>query len=171
MRIIEQIKRSFWHKSIGLHTPIIIHITTESLCSSKSCRRASKSCMPTNRQIVIDFYIAANARDHKGMAKHLSDQVRWIEQSSSLAFRRFANSDELIFQILNERKKAWNDYRLDIDALIDGGNRIVGIGWIDGVYRATGSRTRIRFAHIWEFFQGKIVSFEQITGVLIITDS
>lgn len=126
--------------------------------------------MPTNRQIIDDYYIASNLQDHQGMVKYLAEDILWSDRRRSLTPQPSAAPNEVISRVLKERQKAWKEYRIEIDTLIDGGNRIAAIGWKIGTYRANDTPTRIRFAHVWELCHGKIISFEEISGILLISD-
>ncbi|HKX45044.1 MAG TPA: nuclear transport factor 2 family protein, partial [Burkholderiaceae bacterium] len=59
-------------------------------------------------------------------------------------------------------------YQFKLQSLIDGGDRIVGIGDYRGTYRATGKSMHARVVHVWDLADGKIVRFVQFTDTLLV---
>jgi ketosteroid isomerase-like protein len=39
---------------------------------------------------------------------------------------------------------------------------VISAGWYEGLYKATGTVARARFAHVWRMRDGKVDRFEQI---------
>jgi hypothetical protein len=57
---------------------------------------------------------------------------------------------------------------MTLESLVDGGDRIVGIGTYSGTYKRTGRAMQARVAHVWRLAGGKIVAFEQFTDTLLV---
>ncbi|MDB4582334.1 nuclear transport factor 2 family protein [Draconibacterium sp.] len=55
----------------------------------------------------------------------------------------------------------YNDFNIDIDDFVDGGNKIVMVGHYTGTWKATGKKFRANATHTWSFKDGKVASFFQ----------
>jgi ketosteroid isomerase-like protein len=55
------------------------------------------------------------------------------------------------------------DVTIEVDELLDAGDKVVMLGYYNGVRRATGKRFRAQAAHIWTMAAGKAVKFQQYT--------
>jgi hypothetical protein len=57
----------------------------------------------------------------------------------------------------------WDDYTAVPTTYIAAGDRVVALGDYSGTYKATGRSVQAPFAHVWQFVDGKVVSFRQFT--------
>jgi ketosteroid isomerase-like protein len=73
-----------------------------------------------------------------------------------------------VFKVLGSE---WDNYRMMLESLIDGGDCIVGIGNYSGTYKRTGRAMQARVAHVWRLAGGKIVGFEQFTDTLLVANA
>ena len=55
----------------------------------------------------------------------------------------------------------WNDFRLSIGQIVDGGDVVVALGRYRATNKTTGKPLDAQFAHVWTFRDGKIVGFQQ----------
>ena len=55
----------------------------------------------------------------------------------------------------------WNDFRVNVEELVDGGDTVVALGRYTGSNKATGLPLNAQFVHVWKFRDGKIVRFQQ----------
>jgi uncharacterized protein len=62
----------------------------------------------------------------------------------------------------------WIGYALEVDEVLQDGDRVVGIGTYSGVYKATGRPFSARVVHLWRFVDGKAVKFEQVTDTAMV---
>jgi len=60
----------------------------------------------------------------------------------------------------------WENFSVNSEELIDGGERIVSLGHYTGVCKATGKPMRAQFAHVFSVKNGKIASFQQYADTL-----
>jgi len=65
----------------------------------------------------------------------------------------------------------WQDYRFELERLIDGGDEVVGVGVYRGTYRATGKTLQARVTHLWRLEAGQIAAFEQFTDTLLVAQA
>ncbi|MGD9967695.1 MAG: nuclear transport factor 2 family protein [Hyphomonadaceae bacterium] len=60
----------------------------------------------------------------------------------------------------------WENFSVNSEELIDGGERVVSLGHYTGVCKATGKPMRAQFAHVFSVKNGKIASFQQYADTL-----
>lgn len=55
----------------------------------------------------------------------------------------------------------FDDFQIEIDELIDGGDSVVMKGLYSGIWKPTGKKFRANAAHIWTLKDGKVTHFFQ----------
>ena len=121
-----------------------------------------------NLDIVRDHYAASARGDIQAMMAEVSPQVRWTEMEGFPCAGTWVGPQAVadsVFAVLGEQ---WEGYRFELESLVDGGERVIGIGSYHGTFRATGKPMRARVAHVWQLQGGKIVAFEQFTDTLLV---
>jgi uncharacterized protein len=63
------------------------------------------------------------------------------------------------------------DVTIEVDELLDAGEKVVMLGFYTGVRKATGKRFRAQAAHIWTIVAGKAVKFQQYTDTYQLAES
>lgn len=124
--------------------------------------------MRSNLQIVSEHYAASDRGDLAAMLADVAPDARWTEMAGFPCAGTWvgpAHIAEHVFKVLGSE---WNDYRMTLESLVDGGDCIVGIGTYSGTYKRTGRAMQARVAHVWRLTGGKIVAFEQFTDTLLV---
>jgi len=124
--------------------------------------------MNTNLDIIRAHYAASAAGDIDAMMADMSAQVRWTEMAGFPCAGTWVGPQAVIENVFAVLGKEWENYRFELQTLIDGGDHILGLGSYRGVYRATGKEVHARVAHVWKLQDGKIVEFEQFTDTLLV---
>ncbi len=75
---------------------------------------------------------------------------------------------QVIENVFKALGSTWSSYRFELQELIDGGDRVTGLGTYHGTYGNTGKSMQARVAHVWRLQDEKIVQFEQFTDTLLI---
>ena len=55
----------------------------------------------------------------------------------------------------------WNNFKVTVDQIVDGGDTVVALGRYTGTNKATGQPLDAQFAHVWTLRDGKVVRFQQ----------
>lgn len=55
----------------------------------------------------------------------------------------------------------WNDFRVNVEQVIDGGETVVALGRYSATNKSTGLPLNAQFVHVWKFRDGKVVRFQQ----------
>ncbi len=123
---------------------------------------------PSNLDIVRAHYTASAAGDIDAMMVNVSAQVRWTEMAGFPCAGTWVGPQAVIDNVFAVLGKEWENYRFELQTLIDGGENIVGVGTYRGVYRATGKEVQARVTHVWTLQDGMVVAFEQFTDTLLV---
>jgi ketosteroid isomerase-like protein len=123
----------------------------------------------TNLDIVRDHYAASARGDIKAMMAEVSPQVRWTEMEGFPCAGTWVGPQAVIDNVFAVLGAQWDDYRFELESLVNGGESIVGIGIYRGVFRVTGRPMHARVAHVWRLQDGQIVAFEQFTDTLLVS--
>ncbi len=113
--------------------------------------------MRSNLQIVSDHCVASGRGDSAAMIADVAPDARWTGMAGSLCGHVFA-----------PLRSEWHAYRMTLESLIDGGDRIVGIGSYAGTYERSGRAMQARVVHVWRLAGGRIVGCEQFTDTLLV---
>lgn len=122
--------------------------------------------MKSNLQIIAEHYEASARGDLAGMLAEVSSNVRWTEMDGFPCGGTWIGPEAVVAQVFSVLARDWENYRFELDALVDGGASIVGIGTYRGVHRASGKAMVARVAHHWQLEGGRITAFEQFTDTL-----
>lgn len=115
-----------------------------------------------NVKTIQDLYAAFGRGDVAFIVSKLADDVRWVSHLDSVVpwSGDFSGKDciprffEAIFQSVEVEA-------LEPKEWISDGDAVVSLGEFGCRVRATGKRSRTRWAFIWRFREGKISSYEQ----------
>jgi hypothetical protein len=58
-----------------------------------------------------------------------------------------------------------------VDEIFSAGDKVVALGFYDGVYKANGKRFQAQVAHIWTLADGKAVKFQQYVDTYQLAES
>jgi ketosteroid isomerase-like protein len=124
--------------------------------------------MKSNLDIIKSHYAASDRLDLAGMMADVSPAVRWTEMAGFPCAGTWVGPQQVIDNVFAVLGSTWEGYHFKLERLVDGGERIVGIGDYGGTFRATGKRMQARVVHVWQLAQGQIVQFEQFTDTLLV---
>ena len=127
--------------------------------------------MKSNLDIVKAHYAASDRLDTAAMMADVSPEVRWTEMAGFPCAGTWIGPQQVIDKVFAVLGSTWNGYRFELESLVDGGDRIVGVGTYRGTYPATGKSMSARVAHVWQLKGGKIVAFEQFTDTLLVAQA
>ena len=127
--------------------------------------------MKTNTDIVRAHYAASTRGDTAAMMADVASDARWTEMAGFPCAGTWIGPQAIIENVFTVLGREWQDYRFELDAVIDGGGQVVATGSYHGTYRATGKTMQARVAHVWTLEDGKVVAFEQFTDTLVVNQA
>ena len=117
-----------------------------------------------NVTLIKSLYEAFGRGDIPAVLDCFDPAIEWIAADNSpLADRSPYRGVREVHEGVFMRAVADFDVTIEVDALLDAGERVVMLGHYHGVRKATGKRFRAQAAHIWTMAGGKAVKFQQYT--------
>ena len=65
----------------------------------------------------------------------------------------------------------WDGFRVDVEEILDCGQRVVALARYRAVYKATGKQLDAQVAHVWTVEDGKVIRFDQYTDTFAVRRS
>jgi hypothetical protein len=124
-----------------------------------------------NLQAVQDYYAAAARGDIEGMLGFLAPDVEWTEMAGFPYAGTYHGVDEVVANVFARIGSEWEDFRVDVDTFVDGGETIAVVNTYGGTYKATGKPMTARAVHVWRVRDGKAVGFEQFVDTLKVSEA
>lgn len=121
--------------------------------------------------IIREHYAASDRGDLEAMLAPLAPDVNWIEAAGFPYGGTYHGRDELVRGIFERLPVEWDDYRVSMREIVDGGDTITAIGTESGTYRRTGRFFTARVVHVWWFEDGLVAAFEQFADTELVNDA
>lgn len=74
---------------------------------------------------------------------------------------RCVGHQEIVEKVFSQIPEHYEDFNIEINDFVDGGEKIVMVGFYTGTWKATGKQFKANATHTWTFKDGKISSFFQ----------
>jgi len=78
---------------------------------------------------------------------------------------------EALGRYFGEVQGRWEDFRVALDDLVDGGDRVVALGRFTGRPRINGRYVEIPFALVWTMHGGRAVRVDEYTDTALLMDA
>ncbi len=119
--------------------------------------------MSDNVGKVRDLYTAFSERDEMSIRRLLHEDIEWIQCRGFPGGDHHHGIDAVVKKVYDGLQREWNDWRVDIDELLDAGGSVVALGRYSGKHVETGRSMDAVFAHVYDIEGGKITRFRQYT--------
>ena len=124
--------------------------------------------MRTPYQIVAAHYAASDRHDIDAMMADLAPDVQWTEMAGFPCAGTFVGRDAIVAKVFAVLGRDWQNFRFDLERLIDGGDTVVGEGDYSATHGATRKPMKVRVVHVWQVRDGKVRRFEQFCDTLLV---
>jgi uncharacterized protein len=114
--------------------------------------------MPSNIDMTRDLYDAFNKGDVPTVLGAMAQDITW-EEPESVPYGSHTGRDAVAEKVFSLVVQHIEDFSVQPDEWIDGGDTVVVLGTYRGRGSATGKVLDTPFVHIWRFAQGKISGF------------
>jgi len=128
------------------------------------CTTASPpAAAAANSQRVRAIYESFARGDVPAVLGSLDPGIVWNEaESIAYADRNpYRGPQSVLDGVFMRIGRDWNDFRVNIGQVVDGGDVVVALGRYTATNKTTGKPLDAQFAHVWTFRDGKIVGFQQ----------
>lgn len=119
-----------------------------------------------NLEITEEIYEAFNHGDFTKVLEMFAPKVEWVAAENSplgdqSPYRGLSEVRDKVFARIAAGLPGLTIKANEIFAV--GDEKVVMLGYYDGVFKATGKSIHAQVAHIWTFSGGKVVKFQQYT--------
>jgi ketosteroid isomerase-like protein len=126
-----------------------------------------------NINVINKTYEAFGRRDFAAVLEHFAPTIEWVAAvNSPLAdrspYRGLGGVREGVFMRIAE---GFERLTVNVDEIFGAGDKVVALGFYDGVYNANGKRFQAQVAHIWTLAGGKVVKFQQYVDTYQLAES
>jgi hypothetical protein len=123
--------------------------------------------MSQAEEIVRSAYAAFAAGDLERVLSVLSPAIRWSEATGGPYGGVYVGPQQVVENVFMKLGGEWEGFSATPHEFVASGDTVVALGEYGGVFRATGKRLKVPFAHVWKFQGGQAVSFEQHTDTAV----
>jgi uncharacterized protein len=125
--------------------------------------------MSENADLVRGFYAAAAAGDPRFMDLfHPDVEFRMPEV---LPHGGTIRGRDALGSYFGDVLARWDDFRAELDDLVDGDDRVVAIGRFCGRPKANGRYVEVPFALVWTLRGGQAVAVDEYTDTALLLDA
>jgi uncharacterized protein len=126
-----------------------------------------------NIKIVDKIYEAFNHGNYAAVLDFFGTRFEWFAADHSpLADQSPYRGLDAVREGVFDRIAAGFEYlRIKPDEIFGAGDKVVMLGYYDGLFKANGNRFEAQVAHVWTLAGGKAVKFQQYVDTLQIAES
>ena len=73
----------------------------------------------------------------------------------------FVGANAILEGVLSKIPEYFEDFNVEITDFVDGGDKVVMVGYYVGTYKQTGKKFKANATHVWTINDGKIAKFFQ----------
>ena len=125
--------------------------------------------MSKNADLVRAFYAAAAVGDPGAMDLFAPD-VEFC-MPDALPHGGAIHGREALGGYFGEVQGRWEDFRAELDDLVDGGDRVVAMGRFCGRPKVSGRYVEVPFALIWALRDGRAIRVDEYTDTALLIDA
>jgi hypothetical protein len=118
-------------------------------------------------EIVRSAYAACAAGDIETVLSIFSPAIRWSEAAGGPYGGVFVGPQQVLENVFMKLGSEWDGFSATPHEFVASGDAVVALGEYGGVFKATGKRLKVPFAHVWKFRDGQAVSFDQYTDTAV----
>jgi ketosteroid isomerase-like protein len=122
-----------------------------------------------NVQSARELYDAFNRGDLETFERGLSQQIMWNEAENSLncAGNPYRSYAAVLDGVFKPTLRDFDQFRVDLEQLIDAGEYAIGCGHYRGRSKATGKQASVQFCHVLHFDQsGRLDRLQEYADTL-----
>ena len=126
-----------------------------------------------NIAIINRIYEAFGQRDFDAALILFGATIEWVAAvNSPLADRSpYRGPDEVREGVFMRIAAGFDRLTVKVDEMFGADDKVVALGFYDGVYNANGRRFQAQVAHIWTLADGKAVKFQQYVDTYQLAES
>lgn len=126
-----------------------------------------------NINVINKIYAAFGHRDFAAVLDLFGPTIEWIAAvNSPLADHSpYRGLDEVREGVFTRIAAGFESLTVKVDEIFSAGDKVIVLGFYDGVYTPNGKRFQAQVAHIWTLAGGKAVKFQQYVDTYQLAES
>ncbi|WP_340114005.1 nuclear transport factor 2 family protein [Maribellus mangrovi] len=117
-----------------------------------------------NLDLLKEGYQKFAEHDIEAVTEHWKADIHW-HQCTGFPFvtnnGTYVGKQAIVEGIFANIPVHYDNFNIEIDDFVDGGDKIVMVGHYTGTWKATGKKFRANATHVWTFEKGQVSSFFQ----------
>ena len=125
-----------------------------------------------NIDLINTIYRHFNNREYDDVVRNFGEDVEWFAADNSpLADRSpYHGIKDIREGVFGRIAAAFNRLDVEIDEIIDAGDKVIILGYYEGEFAAGTKAPRAQLAHVWTIANGKAVKFQQYVDTFAIAE-
>ncbi len=126
-----------------------------------------------NIKITKKIYEEFNRGNYSRVLDFFDAGLEWVAADHSpLADRSpYHGLDEVREGVFDRIAAGFEGLRIKADEIFDAGDKVVVLGYYDGIFKANGKQFQAQMAHVWTFSGAKAAKFQQYVDTFQIAES
>jgi ketosteroid isomerase-like protein len=125
--------------------------------------------MSPNAELVRGFYEAVARGDHSAMELFAPDVE--FQMPDVLPHGGTIRGREALGAYFGEVQGRWDDFRAELDDVVDGDARVVALGRFCGRPKANGRYVEVPFALVWTMRDGAAIRVDEYTDTALLLEA
>lgn len=119
-------------------------------------------------EAVQAIYSAFSRGDVGAVLAGFSPQIVWNEAENFpyADGNPYVGPDAVVSGVFARLGSEWDGFSVNLDELLDAGDKVVARGRYTGAYKQTGKPLNAQFVHVWTIADGKATAFQQYVDTL-----
>lgn len=117
-----------------------------------------------NLELLKQGYADFSTGNLDGVISVWQPNIVWAEETGFPFVKGdgiFVGAQAIIEGVFANIPEYYDDFSIEITDFVDGGDKIVMVGFYKGIWKATGRKFKANAMHAWTFKDGKVASFFQ----------
>jgi ketosteroid isomerase-like protein len=126
-----------------------------------------------NIKVIDKIYAAFGQRDFAAVMEMFGPTIEWIAAVNSPLgdHSPYRGLDEVRDGVFARIAAGFESLTVRVDEIFGADDKVVVLGFYDGVYKPNGKRFQAQVAHIWTLAGGKAVKFQQYVDTYQLAES
>lgn len=126
-----------------------------------------------NVGVVKGMYGAFEQGDVLAVLAAMDHDIVWNEaENFPYADRNpYVGPQAIVDGVFGRLGSEWDYWNLDIEEVLDAGDRVVALGRYQAKNKATGKEIDAQFVHVWTLSEGKVKGFQQYADTAQVRDA
>lgn len=121
----------------------------------------------SNLEIVKELYQSFAEGDIEHCLALFDEDIEWVEAEGGPYGGTYHGRESVLENVIVPLGEEWEEFVIDTERFVDGGDTIVGLSTYRGTYRETGKPLEAPVAHVWDLEDGMVTRFQQYVDTVL----